>query len=77
MRMLFNKRVMILLTMLLFQLATFAQTTDAPVEMADSLYQSGKIYVVVTGIATIFIGIIIYLVLLDKKISKLEKKVKN
>jgi len=43
-------------------------------EMADALYRNGKIYVVVLVLATIFAGIIIYLIRLDRKISKLEKK---
>lgn len=41
--------------------------------MADSLRESGKIYVVVIIIAIIFLGIVAYLVHLDRKISKLEK----
>lgn len=47
------------------------------VEMATGLYQSGKIYVVVCVISIIFIGIIGYLVMLDRKISKLEKELKK
>ena len=43
-------------------------------EMADAMYRNGKIYVVVLVLATIFAGIIIYLIRLDRKISKLEKK---
>ncbi|MFS8617510.1 MAG: CcmD family protein [Solitalea sp.] len=47
------------------------------VEMADALRQSGKIYVVVSVIAVIFIGLAIYLFSLDKKISKIEKESKK
>ena len=43
------------------------------VEMADALRSNGKIYVVVAVILTIFAGIIVYLVRLDRKINKLEK----
>lgn len=46
-----------------------------PVEMADQLRQDGKIWVVVAVIATVFFGIIVYLVSLDRKIGKLEKEV--
>ena len=42
-------------------------------EMADALRKDGKIYVVVLVLATIFAGIIAFLVRLDRKISKLEK----
>lgn len=41
--------------------------------MADAMRSNGKIFVVVAVILTIFAGIILYLVRLDKKISKLEK----
>ena len=41
-----------------------------------SFYESGKINVVLTVICVIFIGLIFYLVKLDRKISKLEKEVK-
>ena len=44
------------------------------VEMADGMRASGKIYVVITVLAILFIGIVVYLVSLDKKISKLEKE---
>ncbi|MCW3084338.1 MAG: hypothetical protein JWP12_1704 [Bacteroidetes bacterium] len=52
-------------------------TNNAPVEMATGLYQSGKIYVVVIVVAVILIGIIGYLTMLDRKISKLEKEIEN
>lgn len=41
------------------------------VEMADALRQSGKIYVVLAVIATIFLGIVFYLWHLHKKVDKL------
>jgi hypothetical protein len=43
------------------------------VEMADTMRSNGKIYVVIAVILTIFAGIIIYLIRLDKKITSLEK----
>lgn len=52
-------------------LTTAAQETTP--EMADVMRSNGKIYVVVLVLATIFAGIIAYLVILDRKISKLEK----
>ena len=42
-------------------------------QMADELRSNGKIYVVVAVLATIFAGILIYLVMLDRKITRLEK----
>ncbi len=54
-------------------LSSFAQETSRRVEMADTLRDNGKIYVVVAVLLTIFAGIIFYLVRLDRKITKLEK----
>ncbi len=45
------------------------------VEMADTFRANGKIYVVVAVIIAILSGIIVYLVVLDKKIAQLEKEV--
>ncbi len=47
---------------------------SAEPEMADAMRANGKIYVVVTVLATIFAGIFAYLVYLDRKISRLEKE---
>jgi CcmD family protein len=47
--------------------------TGKPVEMADRLRADGKIYVVIAVLVTIFIGIIAYVIRLDRKISRLEK----
>ena len=44
------------------------------IEMADAWRSNGKIYVVIATISAILAGIIFYLVVLDKKISKLEKE---
>ena len=52
-------------------LISFAQNSQPA--MADTLRSEGKIYVVVLVLATIFAGIIAFLVHLDRKISKLEK----
>ncbi len=42
-------------------------------EMADVMRSNGKIYVVVAVCLTILIGLFIYVFLLDRKISRLEK----
>lgn len=47
------------------------------VEMADRLRADGKIWVVVAVIAMVFAGIVVYLVRLDRQISKLEKEVEE
>ena len=63
-----------MLSLLVFTgITAMAQQTDS-VEMADTFRADGKIYVVITVVAIILIGILIYLISLDKKIGKLEKE---
>lgn len=65
------KKILALLTLtLLISTNLFAQQE---VEMADKLREDGKIWVVVAVIAVVFAGIIGYLIMLDRKISKIEK----
>jgi CcmD family protein len=40
------------------------------------MLESGKIFVVVAVLATILVGIFVYLFILDRKIGKLEKEMK-
>ena len=61
-----------MLALLLISQNLMAQQT---VEMADRLRSDGKIWVVVAVIATVFFGIVVYLVSLDRKIGKLEREV--
>lgn len=64
------KRLFLLFSSLICSCVLFAQN------MADEMRSNGKIYVVVAVLVTIFIGIVIYLIRLDRKISKLEKESK-
>jgi hypothetical protein len=58
-------------------LSAFAYAQDSlkneKPQMADALRSSGKIYVVVTVLVIIMIGLFIYIVNTDRKISRLEK----
>jgi uncharacterized membrane protein len=47
------------------------------IEMADTLRSNGKIYVVVAVLLIILTGLIIFLIRIDRKVSKLEKKNQN
>lgn len=67
------KKIICLMMFLIISATTFAQNTQ-PVEMATGLYQSGKIYVVVLVLSVIFLGIVGYLIMLDRRICKLEKE---
>ncbi len=61
-----------LICCVLVQQAAMAQI--APVEERSFMESNGKIYVVMAVVLTIMAGIIIYMVNLDKKISRLEKR---
>lgn len=43
-------------------------------EMADTMRSEGKIYVVVAIVVLILLGLVGYLILLDRKVSTIEKK---
>jgi multisubunit Na+/H+ antiporter MnhB subunit len=66
------KKIAVLLVASLLQLAVMAQGT-APTANEDIMRSNGKIYVVVAVIVTIVAGIFLYLLNLDRKISRLEK----
>lgn len=68
-----TKRIFITLSLLVFNLFLFAQDTTKKVEMADVMRSNGRIYVVVAVLLAIFAGIILYLIRLDRKITRLEK----
>lgn len=53
--------------------AATAIAQESQPEMADVMRTDGKIYVVVLVLATIFAGIIAYLVRIERKINKIEK----
>jgi heme export protein D (CcmD) len=60
-------------------LSAWAQdsTANKKVEMADAMRSNGKIYVVVAVLVIILSGLILYVIRLDKKISRLEKEATN
>jgi predicted permease len=63
------KKMPIIVSLLLF--STFLKAQN---DGGDFMRNTGSIYVVVGVILIIFIGIIAFLINLDKKISKLEKE---
>lgn len=69
------KKLVSLLFILFINAFAFAQDTE--VEMADTMRANGKIYVVVGIIMIVLVGFITYLILVDRKISKLEKEIKK
>ncbi|MBD78337.1 MAG: CcmD family protein [Crocinitomicaceae bacterium] len=68
-----RKSILILIQVLLLTSGVMAQG----VEMADTMRSNGKIYVVVAVLCLIFVGIVAYLISIDKKVGKLEKKINS
>ena len=66
------KKLLLVVILLSGSSISFAQNNPSP---SDELMRSnGKIYVVVAVCLTILIGLFIYVFLIDKKISKIEKE---
>ncbi|AXY78670.1 CcmD family protein [Paraflavitalea soli] len=67
------KKLLITLFILLPALWASAQENGTNPDQATGLRADGKIYVVLAVAITILLGLIIYVIRLDRKISKLEK----
>jgi CcmD family protein len=66
-----KSRIITLLLLFLSQ-ALLAEDTDP-----DFMRSTGKIYVVVAVIVAIFIGIVLFLIYLDRKLAKLENQIND
>ncbi|HVT86843.1 MAG TPA: hypothetical protein VHD35_16675 [Chitinophagaceae bacterium] len=64
------------MTLVVFSMPVWGQNGNQPVQMADTMRSNGRIFVVVAVMLTILIGLVLYIVRLDRKISKLEKEFK-
>jgi hypothetical protein len=70
-----KKIILLLLTLLTLPEILLAQAAvGSDVEMADRLRADGKIWVVVAVVTIVFTGIVINMVRLDSKVSKIEKE---
>jgi hypothetical protein len=70
-----KKIILLLLTLLTLPEILLAQAAvSSDVEMADRLRADGKIWVVVAVVTIVFTGIVINMVRLDSKVSKIEKE---
>ena len=68
------KQLIVTLIVLFVQLLANAQDTVRNVERTPTgLYVGNKIYVVLLVAVTILVGLLLYVIRLDRKISKLEK----
>ncbi len=64
------KKISALFIFLLMSAACFAQD---PAVKTSLMRRDGRIYVVIAVMLTILLGLILYIVRLDRKISRLEK----
>jgi CcmD family protein len=72
-----NRALLALAAVLLPLVPVLAQTAEAGPEMADQLRQDGKIYVVVAVVVVILVGLLLYLISLDRKVGRLEKELRD
>jgi CcmD family protein len=68
-----NSKIGIIFLCLIVSVQAYAAESAA----IDFFRSQGKIYVVVAVLLAVFIGIIVYLISLDRKISRLENRIKN
>lgn len=69
-------RIVGLFLLLMLPVAGIAQENKS-VEMADAFRADGKIYVVVLGLAIILTGVVAFLIIVDRKLFRLEKRLKD
>tara|TARA_B110000285_G_C15127311_1_gene621125 strand:+ start:105 stop:323 length:219 start_codon:yes stop_codon:yes gene_type:complete len=65
------KKISLLLLLSLLSTLSFAQE----ITMADAMRESGKIYVVVAVLSLVMVGLLAYLIYIDKKVSKIESEI--
>ena len=65
-----------ILTALAFLIVTLVNAQSDKPEMADAMRANGKIYVVVVVCLIILIGLFLYVVRVDRKITRLEKEIR-
>jgi hypothetical protein len=69
------KPSILLLAMLFFSAMVRAQNTSNESNVGQIMRSNGRIYVVLAVMLTILIGLFIYLVIIDRKVRKMEKSV--
>ena len=67
----FYKKLLLSVSGFCSTIVLFAQEK---VEMADGMRSNGKIYVVVAVLAVILAGLFLFLVNIDRKVTRLEKE---
>ena len=62
---------------LIFLQFALLQTLSAQGDNADFMRSNGKIYVVFAVIIAMFIGILLFLIFIERKLTKLENQITN
>ena len=66
------KTLLLFVTSLLSSALIYAQQEEKA-DMADTMRSNGRIYVVVAVVVVILLGLILYLIRLDRKINRMER----
>jgi hypothetical protein len=69
------KKTISLSILFLFALVSVNAQDANQVEMADALYANGKIYIVAIVAAIVIAMLSVYVILIDRKVTKLEEKI--
>jgi CcmD family protein len=64
-------------TITFFLIIAVLQAISAQASDTDFMRSIGKIYVVVAVIVAIFVGIVLFLIYLDRKLARLENQINN
>lgn len=67
--------ILFIVLSIVFPVQIFAQESD--IDMADVMRANGKIYVVVAVVGVILSCLLVFLMIIDKKVRKLEKNQKK
>lgn len=70
-----SKRVLSFIFILL-SLVSNSQEATSP-QMADVMRENGKIYIVISVIGLIFLALVLFLVVIERRVKKLEEDLKN
>ena len=66
------KTLLLFVPSLVWSALIYAQDEEKA-EMADTMRSNGRIYVVVAVVVVILLGLILYLIRLDRKITRIER----
>ncbi len=69
-----KNKLFLMIASLLFTIIGNAQTVSNEPAMADTFRSEGKIYVVIAVLSIIFLCLAAYLIYIDVKVRRLEKK---